>query len=226
MIGFFYIYSPLLYIMTQNSTEVQQLEQQFHTVTESVYLPNKKILGDISASKMDSLSKNFEKNQPKNLAPLSESVIQKTIQANAHTKNFLQWRADIVSKAHEGINFLVSQWLNIYQAMGIIANGIAENWLSTDQKKSGLGIFQWIGKRANEYKRLRSTLPGNDEFQKQLSYMLYELKNTEKKAYNALSSIKTPEEAARVILRDFERPKVLNYTVRSAIANWLRNLLW
>lgn len=109
--------------------------------------------------------------------------------------------------------------------MGIIANGIAENGLSVEKNSGGLGIFQWIGKRAENYRKMYAKLPGANDFEKQLSFMLYELGTTEKKAWDALKASKTPEAAARAILVHFERPKKLNFNTRQALATGLRGLL-
>ena len=109
-------------------------------------------------------------------------------------------------------------------AMGIIANGIAENGLSTDAHKHGLGIFQWIGARARQFRNMRANLPGATEFEKQLSFVLYELRTPEKNAGVALAAARTPEEAARIFMVKFERPKHLNFDVRQGLATGLRHL--
>ena len=108
--------------------------------------------------------------------------------------------------------------------MGIIANGIAENGLSTDAHKHGLGIFQWIGARARQFRNMRANLPGATEFEKQLSFVLHELKTTERTAGVALANARTPEEAARIFMVKFERPKHLNFDARQGLATGLRQL--
>lgn len=186
--------------------ETQKLEEMYHSVAEKT----NRLQQEIDAQ-------NYV------LKPLEPNVISNTINANSHTKKHLN--DTIVEKSHEGIDFLVKQGLSIFQAMGIIANGIAENGLSVEKNSGGLGIFQWIGKRAENYRKMYSKLPGANDFEKQLSYMLYELGTTEKKAFSALQSAKTPEAAARAILVHFERPKKLNFDTRQGLATGLRNLL-
>ena len=62
------------------------------------------------------------------------------------------------------------------------------------------------------------------EFEKQLSFVLHELKTTERAAGVALANARTPEEAARIFMVKFERPKHLNFDVRQGLATGLRNL--
>lgn len=172
------------------------------------------------------LSKNLEhvlkQHSPQSLKELTRDVIDSTKNANSHTRKFMN--PERVQRAHEGIRFLTSQNVPIHIAMGIIANGIAENGLSTDAHKHGLGIFQWIGARARQFRNMRANLPGATEFEKQLSFVLHELKTTERAAGVALANARTPEEAARIFMVKFERPKHLNFDVRQGLATGLRNL--
>ena len=172
------------------------------------------------------LSKDLEnvlkQHSPQSLKELTRDVIDSTKNANSHTRKFLN--PERVQRAHEGIRFLTSQNVPIHIAMGIIANGIAENGLSTDAHKHGLGIFQWIGARARQFRNMRANLPGATEFEKQLSFVLYELQTSEKNAGVALAAARTPEEAARIFMAKFERPKHLNFDVRQGLATGLRHL--
>lgn len=65
---------------------------------------------------------------------------------------------------------------------------------------------------------MKTKLDGGNDFEKQLSFMLHELETSEKATKAALESAHTPEEAARIFLIKFERPKVQNIEERSAIA--------
>lgn len=71
---------------------------------------------------------------------------------------------------------------------------------------------------------MQSKLDGTNELEKQLSYMLWELENTEIKAGNLLKGARTAQEASRIFLVHFERPRVKNIDERSAIATGLLQL--
>lgn len=172
------------------------------------------------------LSKDLEnilkQNSPTSLKALTSDVIDNVKNANSHTKNFMN--PERTRRAHDGIRFLTTQNVPMHIAMGIIANGIAENGLNTDKHRGGLGIFQWIGARAKQFYSMREKLPGTTEFEKQLSFALHELQTSEKNAGVALAAARTPEEAARIFMAKFERPKHLNFDVRQGLATGLRHL--
>lgn len=162
----------------------------------------------------------LEKTTPKSLKPYSSALVSAVINHNSFTRKHIN--NERAMRAYQGIDFLIKQGIPSHIAMGILANGIAESGLSTESKKEGLGIFQWIGIRAQRFRAMRSRLVGNNEFEKQLSFMLYELKTTESATANALRGARTPEAAARIFLVKFERPKINNFSERSAIATGLR----
>ena len=164
----------------------------------------------------------LKQNSPTSLKALTSDVIDKTKNANSHTRRHMN--PERVQRAHEGLRFLTSQNVPMHIAMGIIANGIAENGLSTEAHKHGLGVFQWIGARARQFRNMRSSLPGATEFEKQLSFALHELQTSERAAGMALANARTPEEAARIFMVKFERPKHLNFDVRQGLATGLRSL--
>ncbi len=162
----------------------------------------------------------IEATNPKGLKNFSRALSNEVITHNSFTRKHID--AARAERAYDGMLFLIKKWIPTHVAIGIIANGIAESGLSTEHHKHGLWIFQWTGKRAQKFLSMKTKLDGGNDFEKQLSFMLHELETSEKATKAALESAHTPEEAARIFLIKFERPKVQNIEERSAIATWLR----
>lgn len=145
--------------------------------------------------------------------------IKEIISYNEAAKKHLN--KERILKAHEWVIFLMKKWLTSAQAIWVIANWVAENGLKTDEHKHWLWVFQWIGTRARKYKQMYNKLEWSNDFEKQLSYMLHELATTERRAWIKLSQANNSDDAARVFMLDFERPKNKDTTERRAIARAL-----
>nr|WP_282966404.1 phage tail tip lysozyme [Burkholderia cenocepacia] len=74
-------------------------------------------------------------------------------------------------------------------------------------KTSGAaGIAQWLGPRAREFEKQFGHPIAQSTFGEQVDFMLWELKNTERQADKRLRMATTPEAAAEIHSREYERP--------------------
>lgn len=74
-------------------------------------------------------------------------------------------------------------------------------------KSSGAaGIAQWLGPRARQFEKQFGHSLAQSTFGEQVDFMLWELKNTEKQADQRLRLARSPEFAAEVHSREYERP--------------------
>ncbi|MCW3676215.1 phage tail tip lysozyme [Burkholderia cenocepacia] len=95
------------------------------------------------------------------------------------------------------------------QAAGITGSLQQESQLDPNavNKTSGAaGIAQWLGPRAIEFEKQFGHPVAQSTFGEQVDFMLWELKNTEKQADQRIRMAKTPEFAAEVHAREYERP--------------------
>ncbi|WP_233343475.1 phage tail tip lysozyme [Burkholderia cepacia] len=95
------------------------------------------------------------------------------------------------------------------QAAGITGSLQQESQLDPNavNKTSGAaGIAQWLGPRAREFEKQFGHPVAQSTFGEQVDFMLWELKNTEKQADQRIRMAKTPEFAAEVHAREYERP--------------------
>nr|WP_254228645.1 phage tail tip lysozyme [Burkholderia cenocepacia] len=95
------------------------------------------------------------------------------------------------------------------QAAGITGSLQQESQLDPNavNKTSGAaGIAQWLGPRAREFEKQFGHPVAQSTFGEQVDFMLWELKNTEKQADKRIRMAQTPEFAAEVHAREYERP--------------------
>jgi len=95
------------------------------------------------------------------------------------------------------------------QTSGIIANLIAESNLNPNAVGDGgkaYGIAQWHPDRQAKFKDVMRKDMQDSSLSDQLTFVVWELRNTEKSALKALEAAQTPEDAARAMVR-YERPK-------------------
>lgn len=109
-------------------------------------------------------------------------------------------------------------------AQGIVANMIAESGLKTDineiaplvpGSRGGYGLNQWTGPRRRQFEAYaaeRGVSPS--DLNAQLDFTLWELQNTESRAWNALQGVNDPIEAARIYSEQFLRPGIPNMDKR------------
>jgi Phage tail lysozyme len=112
--------------------------------------------------------------------------------------------------AAEAINFFVSKGWTLEQAAGIVGNLQAESGknLKIDSVGDGgqaYGIAQWHPDRQANFKKTFGKDIREANFQEQLAFVDWELKNTEIRAGNQLRQAKTAEEAAKFVDATYER---------------------
>lgn len=110
----------------------------------------------------------------------------------------------------EGMNFFMSKGFTREQAAGIMGNLAHESGLNAaavgDSGRS-FGIAQWRDERRNAlYRFARENGLNPKEYQTQLMFVMRELETTENATYRALMTAKTPESAAQIFSKGFERP--------------------
>ncbi len=120
-----------------------------------------------------------------------------------------------LSKDGVGIaKFLISKGYTKANASGIAGNIFVEssfNPTAVGDNGTSFGLAQWHKSRwdrLNEFCKNNSLNPNT--FEAQLTYLDWELKNTEKKAYKKLIEAKTPYDSAYVFAKWFERPSSIN----------------
>ncbi|HGF4015223.1 phage tail tip lysozyme [Burkholderia cenocepacia] len=95
------------------------------------------------------------------------------------------------------------------QAAGITGSLQQESQLdptAVNKTSGAAGIAQWFGPRAREFEKQFGHPVAQSTFGEQVDFMLWELKNTEKQADQRIRMAKTPEFAAEVHAREYERP--------------------
>lgn len=105
---------------------------------------------------------------------------------------------------------LLSMGYTPVQAAGIVGNLIQENSNldpSLSNSIGATGIAQWLGGRLDALKAFaaRKGTSWND-FNTQLEFIDHEMRGTESYAYRELQKAKTPEEAAYIVRKYYERP--------------------
>lgn len=113
--------------------------------------------------------------------------------------------------------------LTAAQASGVVGNLMRESGLRSDVEEAGggggYGLAQWTGGRRDQleaFARQRGASPG--DFETQYQFLLHELRGSESGALASLRRTSTPEEAAQVFDRDFERSGVKAMSERTANA--------
>jgi len=113
--------------------------------------------------------------------------------------------------------FFESRGWSSAQSAGIAANLIKESSINTRAVGDGgraYGIAQWHPDRQANF----TTAIGGDirqsTLEQQLSFVDWELRNTESAAGNRLKRAQSPEEAAGIVSRYYERPKAVTAEMR------------
>ncbi len=109
------------------------------------------------------------------------------------------------------------------QASGVVGNLMRESGLQSDIEErgggGGYGLAQWTGPRRDALERFaaeRGKSPG--DFDTQYQFLLHELRGPEGRALASLRTAQTPEQAAHIFDRDFERSGVKAMGERTANA--------
>ena len=129
---------------------------------------------------------------------------------------------------------LVQRGIPLVAAQGIVANMMAESGLNpgineiaplVPGSRGGYGLNQWTGPRRvqfEEFARARGTSP--DDLNTQLDFTVWELRNTEKSAGNALMAAPDVATATQVYSNQFLRPGIPHMDQRLAYAQQMAGL--
>ena len=95
------------------------------------------------------------------------------------------------------------------QASGIVGSLMQESQLdprAVNKSSGAAGIAQWLGPRARQFEQQFGHTVAQSTIGEQTDFMLWELKNTEKRADKFIRMAKTPEQAADIHAHEYERP--------------------
>jgi murein DD-endopeptidase MepM/ murein hydrolase activator NlpD len=114
------------------------------------------------------------------------------------------------------------------QAAGVLGNFVRESNLNPrineggavglPARRGGYGLAQWTGSRQNDLIRFAGSDERAGDLNTQIAFLKQELQGSERKAYDNLLKAQTPEEAALVFERDFERAGIKANDQRVAAA--------
>lgn len=135
----------------------------------------------------------------------------------------------------EILSGLVARGVPLHIARGMVANMIAESGLNpgineiaplVPGSRGGYGLNQWTGPRRRQYEAFAQDrgVP-LDDLETQLDFTLWELQNTEKGAWNALSRAQNETDAARIYSDAFLRPGIPHMDRRLAEAQRLAGVM-
>lgn len=126
---------------------------------------------------------------------------------------------------------LIQRGVPLHIARGMVANMIAESRLDpgineiaplVPGSRGGYGLNQWTGPRRRQYEAFAAERGAPlDDLDTQLDFTLWELQNTESRAWNALQSAADEVEAARIYSEKFLRPGIPHMENRLAHARRL-----
>ena len=113
--------------------------------------------------------------------------------------------------------FFESRGWTSAQSAGIAANLIKESSINPRAVGDGgraYGIAQWHPDRQANFTTAIGGDIRNSTLEQQLTFVDWELRNTESAAGNRLKQAKSPEEAAGIVSRYYERPKAVTAEMR------------
>lgn len=130
----------------------------------------------------------------------------------------LQERQNYLATKLEGAGYSKAQ------AAGIIGSLMQESNLESgiiNQSSGAAGIAQWLGPRARAFQSQYGHSVDEGSFSEQVDFMISELKGSEKLADSRIRMAKTPEQAAEIHAREYERPGAAeaNIAKRQSYAN-------
>ncbi|KAF1040288.1 MAG: hypothetical protein GAK35_03542 [Herbaspirillum frisingense] len=108
------------------------------------------------------------------------------------------------------------------QIAGTIGSLMQESNLdpaAVNSSSGAAGISQWLGPRKQEFERQYGKRVQDSSFEEQVNYMLWELRNTEKRSGGLLRRADTAEKAAQIHTWEYERPGVAEANVERRQAN-------
>jgi len=112
--------------------------------------------------------------------------------------------------AKTAMDFFIEKGWSPEQAAGIVANLQAESYdridpAATGDKGRAYGIAQWRGPRQTQFEKILGKPLKGSSLEDQLSFVNWELHNTESSAGDRLRQVKTAADAAAVIDQFYER---------------------
>ncbi|VVE82836.1 phage tail tip lysozyme [Pandoraea sputorum] len=116
---------------------------------------------------------------------------------------------DPSDRAQYMMNALQKAGYSRAQAAGIVGSTMQESQLDPNAKNKtsgAYGIGQWLGSRKKDFEKLFSQKIEDSSFEQQVDFMIWELKNTEKRAGDAIKATQTPGGAALIHSQKYERP--------------------
>jgi hypothetical protein len=119
--------------------------------------------------------------------------------------------AGVNGNTTSAVQFFESRGWSHAQALGIAANLQSESQVdptAVGDNGKAYGIAQWHKDRQDAFQKWAGNWIGNSTLEQQLGFVEYELRQGgEKQAGAALSGANTPEQAASVVSRLYERPQ-------------------
>jgi hypothetical protein len=144
-----------------------------------------------------------------------KNVIDQVSANIKQSANDLKAKANPKSKfttpnSQRAYKFFISKGYTPAQASGIVGNLQAESGPNLDTRAIGdsgkaIGIAQWHPPRQQYFRRLFKKDIRNGSLDEQLRFIHWELQNTERRAGQMLSTARTPEEAAMIFDKYYER---------------------
>lgn len=143
----------------------------------------------------------------------------------------LQGSADVKgvgnTRSAQAMSFLMAKGYPKHVAAGIVGNIKAEGGLMERVIEGKLkgdagnahGIVQWVGERHDRFQKVFGKPLEQASFQEQLEYLDWEMKNTEKGAYNKIMQAKDTTEAAALVDQHYERSSGIHRQRRIKFAN-------
>lgn len=127
----------------------------------------------------------------------------------------------------QATRFFISKGYTPAQASGIVGNLKAESGPNLNPRAVGdsgraYGIAQWHPPRQEQFRRVFQKDIRRSSFQEQLEFIHWELQNTERRAGQMLSKARTPEQAAMIFDKYYERSAGLHTQQRVAYAQGIR----
>ena len=123
-----------------------------------------------------------------------------------HTPN----TANTTKAAKYATRYFISKGYTPAQAAGIVGNLKAESGVNLNPRAVGdsgkaYGIAQWHPPRQANFRRIFKKDIRQSTLDEQLAFIHWELQNTERRAGQMLSTARTPEEAAMIFDKYYER---------------------
>lgn len=122
-----------------------------------------------------------------------------------------------ISVQADAVKKLQAMGLGRDQAIGLVANFQAESKMdphAVGDNGQAYGLGQWHPDRQANFKRVYGFDIRKSTREQQLAFAVWELQNTEKIAADKLSTTTTPQAAAAVISKYFERPAATDAEMR------------